>query len=377
MIILFIIIGVIFISCLIAYWNKKPIFYHVPWLWNNIGKPLRDYIMVVSVRRITLSYFLIISGLSFSLPFRKILACISNGESVSWMSIEFDESNIDIFTCITIIVITIAYLFFIRYETAVLDNNRQSWIDRLLKKIDEITNMLNLIAQNKKECHVSFSNGSNEITINPLFKIVRYERRPEKEEGKTYVASPKNTALETVIKGCLSQEYIQSISSKYNHKVKPLDLYVCIGKELKSYSPIDITFHSIGRDPLDDVYLQIIADNEKVKIIDTNREVNTIYVDIMEFKRRLNNRHIKDNTVNVHINTINGGMDYSINTFYIKVPHDCNELNLLWRVNARSFRKEGILHIIVSPNYVAENRISNNDNSGTFIEDVEEFIRQE
>ena len=82
MTILFIIFSIISIWLLIAYGMKKTIFQHLPWLWENIGKPLRDYMLVTSVRKITLAYFSLVSGLSVSLPLRKFSACVANGESI-------------------------------------------------------------------------------------------------------------------------------------------------------------------------------------------------------------------------------------------------------------------------------------------------------
>lgn len=125
------------------------------------------------------------------------------------------------------------------------------------------------------------------------------------------------------------------------------------------------------------MHVQIEADNNKVVILDTNRDVGAINADLIELKHRFENRRIKDNKVKIYTDSINGGMVYNIETFYIKTPHDCNAFNLIWRVNARSFQTEGMLHIKVSPYYVNEERTTDKGLFGTVIEDYEEDIIQE
>jgi len=376
MIIIFLIIAVISIGLLIAYWRKKPIFRHIPWLWNNIGRPLRDYLLVTSVRKITLAYFTLISGLSISIPWRKISACVSDGKSIGWLSFELDDGDIDIYTCIAVLAVTIAYVYFIKYETAKLDNNKQSWIDRLFEKIDDSQKLLSLIAQNKKECEVSFADGSNEIVIQPRFKRITYVHQSLSTVGKTSMSSTKKDLTTSVIQGGLSGKYMQALIDK-QQCVQYARFYVCIGKHLLSYAPIDIILHSTGRDPLDDVYLQIEADNEDVRITDTNRELNGLNVNLMELQCRLQNRQVTNNKVRSHVATINGGLEFKIKTFYVKPPHDCKDFNLIWKVNARSFQRMGALHVKVSPEYIYERRTTQEDAMRTVVEDYEEDIKQE
>ena len=134
---------------------------------------------MTSVRKITLAYFSLVSGLSVSLPLRKFSACVANGESIGWLSVELDDSNIDLYTCITIVAATVAYVWFLKYETAVLNSNNKSWIDKLMKKIDDAINFLSLIALSKKGCQVLFADGSSEIVINPLFKMATYKHKED------------------------------------------------------------------------------------------------------------------------------------------------------------------------------------------------------
>ena len=377
MIILFIIFSIISIWLLIAYGMKKTIFQHLPWLWENIGKPLRDYMLVTSVRKITLAYFSLVSGLSVSLPLRKFSACVANGESIGWLSVELDDSNIDLYTCITIVAATVAYVWFLKYETAVLNSNNKSWIDKLMKKIDDAINFLSLIALSKKGCQVRFADGSSEIVINPLFKMATYKHKEDCIVEEPSADEKKKRAMDAVIQGSLSSVYMQSIVENSIQRVQPLNFYVCIGKELKSYAPIKVSLMCTNRDPLDDVYLQIEADNNAVEIIDTNRDVNTLNTDMFALKKRLDNRRVEDNKVKVHIPYINGGMEYHVETFYVKAPHDCKAFNLIWRLNARSYQQDGTLHVSVNPRYVHNERTSCKDIVGTVIEDYEEDIIQE
>ena len=94
-------------------------------------------------------------------------------------------------------------------------------------------------------------------------------------------------------------------------------------------------------------------------------------------KKRLDNRRVEDNKVKVHIPYINGGMEYHVETFYVKAPHDCKAFNLIWRLNARSYQQDGTLHVSVNPRYVHNERTSCKDIVGTVIEDYEEDIIQE
>lgn len=374
MIVIYTILTCVFIALLIAYWLKKPIFRHVPWLWRNIGRPLRDHILVISVRKITLGYFAAISGLSFSLPYRKIGACMATEKSIGWFSFEFDDGNIDLYTCIAIVALTVAYIWFLKYETRKLDRKEQSWIDRLLKKFDDGLNLLSVIAQNKKKCQILYADGSDEMVISPTFAEIKYVPEQRDTNDNTSVTPTSKEVLDALIKGSLSEEYIQSIINEQLQTVQPVKVSVCIGKQLKSYSPIHIVLHSTGRDPLDEVYIQIAADNKDVLIIDTNRKESSLYKDLIELQNRYENRRIADNRVKAHIGTLNGGLVYNIAPFYVKAPHDCQAFHLVWKVNARSFQAEGTLHVIVRPNFVYQIRTSNKRAGDTSIEDYEEDI---
>lgn len=63
------------------------------------------------------------------------------------------------------------------------------------------------------------------------------------------VQSGEKNVIDAVIQGCLSDEYMQALMDNRSKQVNPSRFYVCIGKELKSYAPVDIFVRSVGGDP--------------------------------------------------------------------------------------------------------------------------------
>lgn len=327
---------------------------HWPWLWKNIGMPLRDYLIVTSVRKITLIYFGVVSGLSVSIPWRRITAFVHSGNTDILLSLEYDDSALDIYTCIAIAAISFGYYILMRYETAKLKAGEITWIDKLMSSSEECNSLLGLIACAKKDCVVVFSDGTSEHVIEPIYRQVYYQTFGDMEMKHPEPIDTSNTsaAVEHIVSGSLSTAYLQSLAEKSSMTVRPPKVSLVIGTINKSFVPIDLTLSCIDRDPLDNVDLQILADRDDIIIEDDNKDLSTSNIDLFDLDSRIKNRRIHDNAVSIKIPTINGGMVYHIRTFYVKVPYDCTDFYLRWDINARSYQNGGKLHVIVNPEYV-------------------------
>lgn len=354
MFIIFIILSIIFIFWFVAYFFKKPIMQHWPWLWKNIGMPLRDYLLVTSVRKITLAYFGLVTGLSVSIPWRRITAFMHSGKTDVLLSFEFDDSALDLYICIAIVVVSFGYYIFMRYETVKLAVGDITWIDRLMNSSEECNRLLGLIACVKRDCIVVFSDGTSEHVIQPKFRQEYYRAIGDMEPKQPEPIDMSNTStvVKHIVSGSLSSSYMQSLAEQRLETVRPAKISLVIDKINKSFAPIDVALSCTNRDPLDNVYLQIRADRDDIIIVDDNKDLGAANTDLFDFESRIKNRRIHDNTVSVKIPTINGGMEYNIRTFYIKAPYDCVDFYLLWNINARSYQNEGKLHVVVNPDYV-------------------------
>lgn len=379
MVILYIILALFFLVLLIRYCRKNTLFDKIPWLWENVGRPLRDYILNTTVRKITLAYFTVMNGLTFSLPIRKISAFLSDGRQIGWLSFELDDGNIDLWTTIIATLATISYYIFLRHEARKLDASSDGTLYKIQEDLSEIKDLQHKMLHNKKDCVMLFSEGVNTMVLRPLFKQVTYIPRKRNETATSDVVSSdaKNSLTQSAILGSLSPSWIDSILKERTKIVKPTDFKLVIGEHNRSLSEVKLELHCTGEDALDDVYLQIRTDNLDIQFYDSDKEYNSsLHTDLSDMTRRYQNRRVEEKRVTSHIQSINGGMMFSIIPFFVKTPFNCRSFDLLWSVNARGFKKDDSLHVTVNPELDYECKHTDDvDRSTEIIECVEDIER--
>ena len=87
---------------------------YMPWIWENIGKPIFNYFFVISVRKVTMMYFATMAGLCIAFP--AIQFAIDKDHNIN-AAVTFNGSNFDWAAVIIAALLTIGYTIYILFET--------------------------------------------------------------------------------------------------------------------------------------------------------------------------------------------------------------------------------------------------------------------
>lgn len=227
------------------------------------------------------------------------------------------------------------------------------WVKKIITDIDEERNS-HVPPFDCSLCFLSNEIFTNEITINPFYKHIHYT--PQKEENKgTNIPgiSPNPLAPILNIQQLFGKLPKTSLAETINYSLAPLKL----------------VFKNMGAEPLDNLKIQIVTDNENVTFAKSN------IVD--SFSSIWDETHddlfISEKSITQESSTLNPDDSISLRTFYIHVPHDLDKLELHWKLTSRRYKKEGTLYIHVAPQYFTETK---EDNILIGKDKVEDFIKK-
>lgn len=116
-----------------------------------------------------------------------------------------------------------------------------------------------------------------------------------------------------------------------------------------SLCPINILVANIGKKSLEHVYVFIKSPDESIKFHKSN--VSSPISTLNAFRNyKIDDGQVLRNSKD-HINP---NMSYTLNEFFIEVPIGCEQILLDWSVQTSCYRREGVLEILVEPEYADE-----------------------
>lgn len=172
------------------------------------------------------------------------------------------------------------------------------------------------------ECAILFNEDdetASSITIHPKYRRITY-------------VPPSKTSM------CSSRGVVPVA------KLKPFS-------ETTDYSlcPINMLVANIGKKSLEHVYVFIKSPDESIKLHKSN--VSSRIPTLNAFR----NYKIDDDQVLRNCKDhINPNMSYRLNEFFIEVPIGCKQILLDWSVQTSCYHREGVLEILVEPEYIDE-----------------------
>ena len=228
------------------------------------------------------------------------------------------------------------------------------WVKKIITDVDEERNS-HVPPFDCSLCFLSNDTFTNEITISPLYKHIHYTSPKEENEGTNIPGISPNPLVPILnIQQLFGKLPKTSLSETINYSLAPLKL----------------VFKNLGAEPLDNLKIQIVTDNENVTFARSNKVDSFSSI----WDGTHDNLFISEKSITQESSTLNPDDSISLRTFYIHVPHDLDKLKMHWTLTSRRYKKEGILYIHIVPQYFSETK---EDNILVGKDKIEDYIKRE
>lgn len=239
-----------------------------------------------------------------------------------------------------------------------------TWIRNIMKEVDK--DRAKVIPE--YSALLKFNNNgelSEETVVAPMFLRRIYVRPNEEKNTEATAVAAKQEAIRNVMAGNSLAMWEYMLNKKPDNVVEAK----IVTKEIyHSYSPVEIAIVNNGNMALENVTIQIFADNEQIKFRKSNEKVYMACSDIV----RPGGLFVDERAVSKHYETLNPQVHYSLETFYVFVPLGIDKCNLKYTISSKHKRIDNELHVVVIPQYHNQEIISKTKEEGTYEE--EEYI---
>ena len=238
--------------------------------------------------------------------------------------------------------------------TTFTDQGSLSGLYQWIKKIIEHVDMERRAHIPEHDCALLFYSDevfTDQITIKPHYKKIYYIPTHQREY-KESVSSTSPNWLESVYS---MQNAIAQLSKPVVPRVTLVHRTIN-----HSYVPLQLVFINKGTEPLDNLRIQIVSNDDRVSFADTNVD-ETFSLPTL---KSIGDISITEKMAVQRVNTINPQDLFLFNYIYVHAPHDVETFTLHWTMSSRNYRSEGVLTIYVTPQY-EYSTIENDSLAGT------------
>lgn len=239
-----------------------------------------------------------------------------------------------------------------------------TWIRNIMKEVDKDRAM---VIPEYSALLLFNNNGelSEETVVTPTFLRRIYVRPNEEKNTEATAVAANQEAIRNVMAGNSLALWEYMLNKKPDNVVEAK----VVTKEIyHSYSSVEIVIVNNGNMALENVTIQIYADNEYVKFRESNEKELLAIPKIV----RPGGLFVEENKVCKHYETLNPQVQYSLETFYVFVPLGIDKCNLKYTISSKQKRIDNELHITVIPQYHNQEIISKIKEEGTY--EDEEYI---
>lgn len=248
--------------------------------------------------------------------------------------------------------------------TTFTDQGSLSGLYQWIKKIIEHVDMERNAHIPEHDCALLFYSDevfTDQITIKPHYKKIYYIPTHQREY-KDSVSSTSPNWLESVYS---MQNAIAQLSKPVVPRVTLVHRTIN-----HSYVPLQLVFINKGTEPLDNLRIQIVSNDDRVSFADTNVD-ETFSLPTL---KSIGDISITENMAVQRVNTINPQDLFLFNYIYVHAPHDVETFTLHWTMSSRNYRSEGVLTIYVTSQYEYDT-MENDSLAGT--EEVRDYEEAE
>ena len=238
--------------------------------------------------------------------------------------------------------------------TTFTDQGSLSGLYQWIKKIIEHVDMERNAHIPEHDCALLFYSDevfTDQVTIKPHYKKIYYIPTHQREY-KDSVSSTSPNWLESVYS---MQNAIAQLSKPVVPRVTLVHRTIN-----HSYVPLQLVFINKGTEPLDNLRIQIVSNDDRVSFADTNVD-ETFSLPTL---KSIGDISITEKMAVQKVNTINPQDFFLFNYIYVHAPHDVETFTLHWTMSSRNYRSEGVLTINVTPQY-EYSTIENDSLAGT------------
>ena len=239
-----------------------------------------------------------------------------------------------------------------------------AWIRNIIKEVDK--DRAKVIPE--YSALLLFNNNgelSEETVVAPMFLRRIYVRPNEEKNTEVTAVAAKQEAIRNAVFGN-SLALIEYMSNMKPNNVVEAKI---VSKEIyHSYSPVKIVVVNNGNMALENVSIQIVADNENVRFRKSNENV---FMAIPEIARS-GSLFVDEKKVSMHYDILNPQVQYSLETFYVFVPLGIDKCSLKYMISSMQKRIDNELYITITPQYLKKEIVSKTKEEGSCEE--EEYI---
>lgn len=195
---------------------------------------------------------------------------------------------------------------------------------------------------------LSFTDTTDQLTINPIFERISYFPKPIRKERQ-----PSTPTIGDIIQGSLSPDWIEATVEEMTNtqSVKPQIAKVITETNFDSRVPINLTLSNTGQQALENIQIFINLPNDCAGIFyEVNKKIS---FELPHVKSRYGSIFVNDNQkeIRIRFEILNPGLRIELPTFYFLPPFEAEEIELGWLINTKSFSKSGMLTIDSNPIY--------------------------
>lgn len=207
---------------------------------------------------------------------------------------------------------------------------------------------------------------SDEITIKPQYKKIRYQSAKRKEMPKA--VTNNTTAIDAVTN---SFKAFQALSERFQEPGAKIMVAKPVNKTINlSMAPVRLMFLNKGSEALDNLKISVMAVDRRVTFDDTNEKYGMLLIQ----PKSSDATSASEYGIFQNIATLNPQSTYRFDEVFIHAPHDIGSFYLQWSLSSRTFQTEGNLLVHVEPDYVPD-MVENYELAGT--EQVVDLIKEE
>jgi len=208
-------------------------------------------------------------------------------------------------------------------------------------------------------CDIVTNEEQHLLRVSPTYKQIVYH--PKTEEIKQQIRRTTDSFPTPIT------NLTQKLAPR---PITPETVKMVLSKTNKSYVEVNLKFCNTGKASLFNCFVEISSDCSDVQFSHTN--VEECYSVLAMPIHRCSNITVNEqkNSVMFKVEELNGGMQISIDTFYLYVPYGKTSFNLVWRANARGYQSEGILPVEVTPLFDKDYRQSHYGTTTVKYEDL-------
>lgn len=236
-----------------------------------------------------------------------------------------------------------------------------SWIKKIMEHVD-VERAAHIPSYACSLCFLAEEGITDEMTISP-----RYEKILYISGGSDTTKQEKPT---TVFPNWL--ESIKGIQEACARISTPAVPTLKLVRKTTNHSlvPINLRFFNNGTEPLDNIRLQITANDGRITFAVTN-EKETFSITGLNI---VAGTSISEKNITHKTSTVNPQDYFDVEKAYVHAPHDVGYFTLHWTMSSRNHRTEGTLTIHVTPEYEYGYR-ENDSMAGT--EEIQDYIEEE